>query len=124
LPVSVRTVTKQEKEVSMHVLNQVSSPTSGVVDECVARSSVFDRPESVRGVRVVELGTVALGDAAASFLAEMGGEVSKSNFRLQATQCADLAQLGALSEEAAQLERDPQRLPARVAAYASRSLYR
>jgi crotonobetainyl-CoA:carnitine CoA-transferase CaiB-like acyl-CoA transferase len=38
---------------------------------------VFDRPEPLRGVRVVELGTLVLGPAAASFLAEMGAEVIK-----------------------------------------------
>jgi hypothetical protein len=59
------------------MFNQVSSLTNGVVDQSAALGSVFDRPEPLRGVRVVELGTLVLGPAAASFLAEMGAEVTK-----------------------------------------------
>jgi len=45
--------------------------------EQVATPSLFDQPEPLRGVRVVELATLVLGPAAASFLAEMGAEVVK-----------------------------------------------
>src|SRR3982751_4959595 len=59
------------------MLSEVSSPANGVVDRSVGARSLFDKPEPLRGVRVVELGTLVLGPAAASFLAEMGAEVIK-----------------------------------------------
>src|SRR5579864_2683779 len=59
------------------MLDQVSTPEDGVVDGDITRRTVFDKPDALRGVRVVELATLVLGPAAASFLAEMGAEVIK-----------------------------------------------
>lgn len=56
---------------------EVSTPQDGIVDVDTARRAVFDKPDALRGVRVVELATLVLGPAAASFLAEMGAEVIK-----------------------------------------------
>ena len=59
------------------MLSEMHSPTNEVVEQGVVEGSLFDQPEPLRGVRVVELGTLVLGPAAASFLAEMGAEVIK-----------------------------------------------
>src|SRR5438046_4165059 len=46
-------------------------------DRTLALNHLFDQPEPLRGVRVVELCTLVFGPAAASFLAELGAEVIK-----------------------------------------------
>ena len=59
------------------MLSELSKPANGTVDQGFTMQSLFDQPEPLRGVRVVELGTLVLGPAAASFLAEFGAEVVK-----------------------------------------------
>ena len=46
-------------------------------DQTFDRSRVFDKPQALRGVRVVELCTLILGPATPDFLAEFGAEVIK-----------------------------------------------
>jgi crotonobetainyl-CoA:carnitine CoA-transferase CaiB-like acyl-CoA transferase len=46
-------------------------------DRAFDRSQVFDKPEALKGVRVVELCTLILGPATSDFLGEFGAEVIK-----------------------------------------------
>src|SRR5579859_5928070 len=59
------------------MLSELSKPANGTVDQGFTMQCLLDQPEPLRGVRVVELGTLVLGPAAASFLAEFGAEVVK-----------------------------------------------
>src|SRR3972149_8745836 len=46
-------------------------------DGAFDRSQVFDKPEALKGIRVVELCTLILGPATPDFLGEFGAEVIK-----------------------------------------------
>ncbi len=46
-------------------------------DRIFDRSKVFDKPEALKGIRVVELCTLILGPATPDFLGEFGAEVIK-----------------------------------------------
>ncbi|MBI2080417.1 MAG: CoA transferase [candidate division NC10 bacterium] len=46
-------------------------------DEAFDRRAIFDKPEALRGIRVVELSTLILGPATADYLGEFGAEVIK-----------------------------------------------
>ena len=41
------------------------------------RARIFDKPEALRGIRVLELTTLVLGPTTADFLGEFGAEVVK-----------------------------------------------
>ncbi|MBI2469159.1 MAG: CoA transferase, partial [Candidatus Rokubacteria bacterium] len=45
--------------------------------ELFDRKRIFDKPEALKGVRVLELTTLILGPATADFLGEFGAEVIK-----------------------------------------------